>query len=110
MRAQQTRPGDDVLTVGEVDLDLDTRRVRWRNRETELSRTEFELLRVLMSRPNQVVTRDILMREVWETTFFVSTKIIYVHLSHLRRKLGDNGRNPELITTVRGRGLRFNTR
>jgi DNA-binding response OmpR family regulator len=96
-----------VLTVQDVRLDPETRRV-WRgDREIDLSRMEFELLHALMSRAGELVTRDELMREVWDTTFWTSSKTIDVHLGWVRRKLGDDSRSPSLITTVRGRGLRF---
>ena len=55
------------------------------------------------------MTRDELMREVWDTTFWTSSKTIDVHLGWVRRKLGDDSRHPRLITTIRGRGLRFET-
>ena len=53
------------------------------------------------------MTREELMRDVWGTTFFTSAKTIDVHLGWLRRKLGDDSRRPQLITTIRGKGLRF---
>jgi len=101
--------GVPVLTVQDVRLDPSTRRV-WRGeREIGLSRKEFELLHALMAAAGRVVSRDELMREVWDTTFWTSSKTIDVHLGWLRRKLGDDSRAPGLITTVRGRGLRFET-
>jgi len=75
--------------------------------EVELSRKEFDLVHALMSRAGELVTRDELMREVWDTTFWTSSKTIDVHLGWVRRKLGDDSRRPRLITTIRGRGLRF---
>ena len=82
----------------------------WRDgEEVRLSRKEFDLLHALIRRPGVIVTRDELMREVWQTTFWTSGKTIDVHLGWLRRKLGDDTRNPTLITTVRGQGLRFET-
>ena len=57
----------------------------------------------------EVVPREQLMREVWKTSFFSSSKTIDVHLGWVRRKLGGDPRAPHLITTLRGRGLRFNT-
>ena len=88
-------------------LDPHARRV-WRgDREIQLSRKEFDLLHALMRRAGDVVPRADLMREVWNTNFWSSSKTIDVHLGWLRRKLGDNPRAPELITTVRGVGLRF---
>ena len=74
-----------------------------------LSRKEFDLLHALMSRAGEIVTRDELMRDVWDTTFWTSSKTIDVHLGWVRRKLGDDSRRPTLITTIRGQGLRFET-
>ena len=99
-----------MLTVQGVQVDPVTRQV-WRDGvEIRLSRKEFDLLYALISRPGQVVTRETLMNEVWHTTFWTSAKTIDVHLGWLRRKLGDDPRHPTLITTLRGRGLRFETR
>ena len=96
-----------MLAVQDVRLDPRSRQV-WRGSdEVSLSRKEFELLHALMRRPGVIVTRAELMAEVWETHFFTSSKTIDVHLGWLRRKLGDNPRDPSLITTHRGRGIRF---
>ena len=82
----------------------------WRgDREIRLSRKEFELLHALMARAGDIVTRGELMADVWQTSFYTSSKTIDVHLGWLRRKLDDDPRNPTLITTHRGRGLRFET-
>ena len=94
-------------TVQGVQVDPDTRRA-WRDGvEIRLSKKEFELLYALISRAGAIVSREELMLEVWDTTFWTSAKTIDVHLGWLRRKLGDDPRRPTLITTVRGRGLRF---
>jgi DNA-binding response OmpR family regulator len=98
-----------VLEVQDVRVDEAARRV-WRGgREVVLSRKEFDLLHALIRRAGEVVDREELMREVWQTTFWTSSKTIDVHLGWLRRKLGDDSRAPRLITTLRGRGLRFET-
>ena len=95
------------MTVQDVVVDPESRRV-WRgDQEIRLSRKEFDLLYALISRAGQIVSRDVLMQEVWQTTFWTSVKTIDVHLGWLRRKLGDDPRRPTLITTLRGRGLRF---
>lgn len=83
----------------------------WRgDAEILLSRKEFDLVHALISRPGDIVTRDELMRDVWNTTFWTSSKTIDVHLGWIRRKFGDDTRRPALITTIRGQGLRFETR
>ncbi len=78
-----------------------------RDVEVTFSRKEFDLLRALISRAGVVVSRDDLMRDVWNTSFYTSSKTIDVHLGWVRRKLGDDTRRPTLITTHRGKGLRF---
>ena len=98
-----------VLAVQDVRLDPTTRQV-WRGeREIRLSRKEFQLLHALMARSGDIVTRGELMADVWQTSFYTNSKTIDVHLGWLRRKLDDDPRNPTLITTHRGRGLRFET-
>ena len=96
-----------MLTVQNVRLDPAARRVWVGPQEVVFSRKEFDLVHVLMTRAGDIVSREELMREVWHTTFWTSSKTIDVHLGWLRRKLGDDARHPRLITTVRGRGLRF---
>jgi len=90
-----------------VRLDVAARRVWVTDTEVILSRKEFDLLHALMSRAGEIVSRDDLMRQVWHTTFWTSSKTIDVHLGWLRRKIGDDSRHPHLITTIRGQGLRF---
>ena len=99
-----------MYSVQGVQVDHETRQV-WRDgQEIRLSRKEFDLLHALIRRPGEVVSRETLMNEVWHTTFWTSAKTIDVHLGWLRRKLGDDTRHPTLITTLRGRGLRFELR
>lgn len=96
-----------VLKVQDVEIDPETRQA-WRNgREIVLSRKEFDLVHALAARAGDIVTRDELMRDVWHTSFWTSSKTIDVHLGWVRRKLGDDSRRPTLITTIRGKGLRF---
>ncbi|HSV41698.1 MAG TPA: winged helix-turn-helix domain-containing protein [Nocardioidaceae bacterium] len=94
-------------SVQGVELDPAARRV-WRDgAEVRLSNKEFDLVHALISRAGDIVTREELMREVWHTNFWTSAKTIDVHLGWVRKKLGDDTRRPHLITTIRGRGLRF---
>ncbi len=96
-----------VIEVQEIRIDPDTRRA-WRGEEEiTLSRKEFDLVHKLISRAGEVVSREELMRDVWHANFWTSSKTIDVHLGWVRRKLGDDSRHPHLITTIRGKGLRF---
>ena len=95
------------IEVGAVRLDPDTRTVTCEGRPLELARKEFELLWLLMANAGSVVTRERLIDEVWDANWFGSTKTLDVHVSALRKKLGDDFSNPRYIHTVRGVGFRF---
>jgi DNA-binding response OmpR family regulator len=109
LRALLRRTGvEDVWdAAGGVRVDAQARRV-WRgSRELDLTPKEFELLALLVREAGSVVTREKIMAEVWQTSWLGSTKTLDVHVSALRRKLGDNGDRPLMLKTVRGVGLRF---
>jgi two-component system, OmpR family, response regulator RegX3 len=95
------------LEVGELRLDRDRRSVTLAGAELDLTRREFELLELLLSEAGAVVTRERLIDEVWDVNWFGSTKTLDVHVSSLRRKLGDDSADPRFIHTVRGVGFRF---
>lgn len=98
-----------MFQVQNVRVDPEQRRVWLDDDEVIFSRKEFDLLLALVSHAGHVVSREDLMRDVWHTSFWTSSKTIDVHLGWVRRKLGDDSRRPHLITTLRGRGLRFET-
>jgi len=91
----------------DVRVDVDARRAWFLGEELALTAKEFDLLRVLVREQGRVVTREQLMREVWDTEWFGSTKTLDMHISLLRRKLGDEVAQPRYISTVRGMGFRF---
>ena len=85
-----------MMTVQGVDVDAAARRV-WRDGvEIRMSNKEFDLLHALISRAGEIVTREELMRDVWQTNFWTSAKTIDVHLGWVRKKLGDDTRRPTL--------------
>ena len=90
-----------------VRIDPDARRA-WRGEvELDLTTKEFDLLWILLRDAGKVVTREQIMREVWDAKWWTSTKTLDMHISWLRRKLGDDAHSPRYITTVRGVGFRF---
>jgi two-component system, OmpR family, response regulator RegX3 len=99
-------PGERI-EIGELTLDHGRHTSSLAGTELDLSRKEFELLGALMSRAGSVVTRQTLIEEVWDMNWFGSTKTLDVHISGLRRKLGDDPKHPTYIHTVRGVGFRF---
>ncbi len=96
-----------VLEAGDVRMDLDTHEASRAGEPLDLTVKEFELLRVLLEHAGKLVKRDQLVHEVWDPAWFGSTKTLDVHISALRRKLGDDPAEPRYIHTVRGVGFRF---
>jgi DNA-binding response OmpR family regulator len=100
---------DGPIRVGDLLVEPSGRTASIGGRPLELSRKEFDVLCLLAREAGRVVTRERLIEEVWETTWFGSTKTLDVHVSSLRRKLGDDAADPRFIHTVRGVGFRLAT-
>jgi len=94
------------LKVGALEMDLLARSVKRGGKEIELLPREFRLLEFLMRHPGQVVTRTMLLENVWDYHFDPQTNVIDVHISRLRQKL-DKGFDRPLLHTVRGAGYRL---
>jgi DNA-binding response OmpR family regulator len=108
VRALMRRQTIDVGSPSSgVRIDPDGRRAYFDDEELQLTAKEFDLLRVLVREQGKVVSREQLMREVWDTVWFGSTKTLDMHISVLRRKLHDDAAQPRFISTVRGVGFRF---
>jgi two-component system OmpR family response regulator len=97
-------PRETLLRVGALELDLIARTVRRGTREIELLPREFQLLEYMMRREGRVLTRAMLLQEVWNYNFTPRTNLIDVHMGRLRRKI-DQPDEPPLIMNVRGTGF-----
>jgi DNA-binding response OmpR family regulator len=97
----------DNLVVGGLELDVAARKVSLDGESLELSPREFDLLRHLAERAGDVVTKKELLSEVWQQAWGGSDKTVDVHLSWLRRKLGEQASEPRYLHTVRGVGVRL---
>jgi DNA-binding response OmpR family regulator len=102
-RASSFAGSEGPLRAGELEVDERSRRATLQGRELDLTPKEFELLAALARDPGAAVSRQRLLAEVWETSWYGSSKTIDVHVAALRRKLGD----PGWIETVRGVGFRL---
>ena len=102
---RRARPGTDraQIHVGALEIDVRGRRAVMGDDALNLTTKEFDLLALLASEQGDVVSRQRILREVWDTEWFGPTKTVDVHVASLRKKLGD----PGWIETVRGVGLRL---
>ena len=98
-----------TLEIGDIRLDPAAHRVTKAGRPVPLAPRQFDLLHILMRNAGAVVRRDRIMTEVWDLNWFGSTKTLDVHVSGLRKKLGDDSAAPRYIHTVRGVGFMFGT-
>ena len=100
---------DDTLEAQDIKIDVSAHRAFQNGRELQLTAKEFDLLRILIKEAGNVVPRQVIMQEVWGSDPAGSTKTLDMHISWLRRKLGDDAAYPYYISTVRGMGFRFET-
>ncbi|MTV82421.1 response regulator transcription factor [Secundilactobacillus folii] len=95
------------LHVGDILIDQSTVSVMIRGQKVKLTPKEFELLVYLVKRPNQVLKRDQLLEGVWGFDYAGQTRMVDIHISHLRDKIETDPKHPAYLKTVRGFGYRF---
>jgi DNA-binding response OmpR family regulator len=99
------RPADAaaVLAAGTLELDLPAHKARLDGKPLDLSAKEFSLLEYLLRNKDRAVSRTMIAEHVWDINFDTGTNVIDVHITHLRRKLGENA-SRKFIHTIRGKG------
>ena len=100
---------DPVIRAGAVEIDMSKRQVLVNGSQVRFSRKEYNLLRILTSHPDKVISHQQLLGEVWGPAYVEETQYLRVYIGHLRRKLTDDANEPKLIITEPGVGYRFQT-
>jgi two-component system, OmpR family, response regulator RegX3 len=95
------------IEIGSIQLDPASRTVKRAGEPIEMAAREFDLLHLLMANAGEVIRREQIMSEVWDTNWFGPTKTLDVHISWLRKKIEDDPTHPRYIATIRGVGFRF---
>jgi DNA-binding response OmpR family regulator len=99
--------GEAPIIAGELEIDFERRTVAVRGAEARLTYVEFEILAALAGAPGRVLTRELLLEQVWGDSAYRDPRTIDVHIRHLREKIERDPRQPEYLLTVRGVGYRF---
>ena len=107
LRRREPGTTAEPIRVGGLRIDPRRRTAQLDDRALELTRKEFDLLHLLASREGQVVSKRELMAEVWRLPYGGGERTVDVHLSWLRRKLGESGQRPRYLHTVHGIGVRL---
>ncbi|TQR19815.1 response regulator transcription factor [Psychrobacillus vulpis] len=103
----EQKPTEEQYTFGPLQVFPERFEVLLSNEQIEFTPKEFELLVYLIENKNRVLTRDQLLSAVWNYDFAGDTRIVDVHISHLRDKIEVNSRKPIFIKTIRGLGYKF---
>jgi len=102
-----TDDGGKKIEAGDVRIDLSRHQVLVRGEPVNLTRSEFQVLRLLAESPGQVFSRLEIMEELWQSEFSGDVRACDVHISNLRQKVEVDPQDPELVVTVRGVGYRL---
>jgi two-component system, OmpR family, KDP operon response regulator KdpE len=93
---------------GPLDVDFALRRVQLHGQEVQLTPTEYDLLKVFIAHCGKILTRQMLLKEVWGPEMHARTHSLHVYVAQLRRKIEQSPENPNIIITIPGVGYRFN--
>ncbi len=105
--AQAETQFEEPIDAGDLQIDFEKRTVVVRDETAQLTYVEFEILAALARAPGRVFSRTMLLERVWGDAAYRDPRTIDVHIRHLREKLEEEPKTPELILTVRGVGYRF---
>lgn len=100
-------PSENTISVGDIVINPTEFNVTVRGEETFLTPKEFDLLLYLAKRQGRILSREQLLNAIWNYDFAGETRIVDVHISHLREKLEEDTKNPKYIKTARGFGYKF---
>ena len=106
-RASSSEDGGKSIDSGDVSIDLARHLVTVRDEPVNLTRSEFQVLRLLAEHPGQVFSRLEIMEELWQSEFSGDVRACDVHISNLRQKIERDPQDPELVVTVRGIGYKL---
>jgi phosphate regulon transcriptional regulator PhoB len=107
LRREEMDADQPPLSIGPFRLDRTARRVFLRDRELDLTSTEFKLMEFFLQHPGRAYSRDQLLEEVWGQQRFVTPRTVDVHVRRLREQIEEQPDEPRYLTTVRGFGYRF---
>jgi DNA-binding response OmpR family regulator len=106
-RLPRQAPPSTSRAFGDVVVDTSSREVTVSGHPVDLTRIEFDLLDVLTENPRRALSREELLERVWGGTWYGDTHVVDVHIANLRKKIGESGRSPKHLKTVRDVGFRF---
>ena len=105
LRRNEDEPAE-MLSIADIEIDVPAHKVTREGVQVSLTPLEFDLLVALARKPRQVFTREVLLEQVWGYRHPADTRLVNVHIQRLRSKIEENPDDPQIVTTVRGRGYK----
>ena len=109
LKKSQNEITNKKITIQDLEIDLERRKVKHKGQVKELTHKEFQLLYALAQCPNKVFSRNELLNDVWGWSQFGQTRTVDIHIGYLRKKFEENPRKPKLLQTIRGVGYTLNS-
>ncbi|MGL4741235.1 MAG: response regulator transcription factor [Sarcina sp.] len=106
-RTNSSATEKNVVSFGDVIVNLQTREVKKAGIPVDLTLKEFEILKLLIKNKGSIITREVLLDRIWGYEYIGETRTVDVHIRHLRQKIEDDDKNPIFIQTIRGVGYKF---
>ncbi len=100
---------EPTFVVGPLKVDFAQRQVQVNGQEVKLTPTEYDLLKVLIKNSGKIMTRQMLLAQVWGTGYSAESHYLHVYIGQLRRKIEPDPAHPRFILTISGVGYRFNS-
>ena len=107
-KTEKEQANSNVLNIGDMRIDCDSRSLFIRGKEIYLTAKEFDLLELLAFNPNRVYSRDVLLKTVWGADYPGDGRTVDVHIRRLREKIEENSSEPKYVHTKWGGGYYFN--
>lgn len=104
--ASEEEEGEQIC-LGDIVIDMGAFAVKVRGQAVEMTPKELELLTYMVKHAGRTLSRERLLQKIWDFTYTAETRIVDVHISHLREKIEKDPKHPEYIITVRGFGYKF---
>ncbi len=106
-KIEESGEKEDIITIDDLTINIDTHQVFYKDEEIHLTKTEFEILKLLASNKGMVFSIEKIYNKVWKDEFFVTDNTVTVHIRKLREKLKDDYKNPKYIKTIWGVGYKI---
>ena len=107
LRRSNVKKEENIIKFGDVVVNFKTREVTKGTQNVELTLKEFELLKLLIKNKGNILTRELLLDQIWGYEYIGETRTVDVHIRHLRKKIESDDKNPQYIQTIRGVGYKF---